>query len=46
MQNKQDRQNKCLDFGGLAIMTDFSALDPWLCVAGFHRLCLFGSWYI
>jgi hypothetical protein len=35
--------NTILDFGGLAIMTDFSALDPWLCVAGFRRLCLFGS---
>ena len=35
-------QYNCLDFGGLAIVTDFSALDPWLCVADFHRLCLFG----
>jgi len=39
-------QNNCLDFGGLAIVTDFSALDPWLCVADFRRLCLFGFLYI
>jgi hypothetical protein len=32
-----------LDFGGLAIMSGFPALDPWLFVAGFCRLCLFGS---
>ncbi len=43
MPGPQDSSNAILDFGGLAIMTDFSALDPWLCVAGFHRLCLFVS---
>ena len=30
-------------FGGLAILTTLMmALDPWLCVPGFHRVCLFG----
>ena len=29
-------------FGGLAILTTLKmALDPWLCVPGFHRVCLF-----
>jgi len=28
-------------FGGLAVMvTLFVTVDPWLCVAGFHRVCL------
>jgi hypothetical protein len=29
------------NFGGLAIVTDFSVLDPWLCVTGFRQFCLF-----
>ena len=29
-----------IPFGGLAIMVTDVTLDPWLCVAGFHRLCL------
>ena len=29
-------------FGGLAILTTLTmALDPWLCVPGFRRVCLF-----
>lgn len=38
--------NNCLNFGGLAIVTDFSVLDPWLCVVGFHRFCLFVSFIV
>ena len=30
-----------LEFGGLAIVTGFPVLDPWLCVADFSQLCLF-----
>jgi hypothetical protein len=29
-------------FGGLAVFV-WLTLDPWLCVAGFHRFCLFGK---
>ena len=28
-------------FGGLAIVAACAALDPWLCVPGFRRVCLF-----
>jgi len=28
-------------FGNLAIMAVETAVDPWLCVAGFRRLCLY-----
>jgi hypothetical protein len=26
-------------FGSLAVITNKSALDPWLCVPGFRRVC-------
>ena len=28
-------------FGGLAVVVVCMTLDPWLCVAGFHRVCLY-----
>jgi hypothetical protein len=28
-------------FGGLAVVATFVAVDPWLCVAGFRRFCLY-----
>src|ERR1044071_8546279 len=28
-------------FGGLAILVTYVTVDPWLCVAGFHRVCLY-----
>ena len=34
-------------FGGLAVMVIDMTLDPWLCVTGFHRVCLYRiSFYI
>jgi hypothetical protein len=32
-------------FGNLAILTGFPVVDPWLCVAGFDRVCLFELLY-
>ena len=34
-----------MNFGGLAIMVTQVTLDPWLCVAGFRRLCGIGCLY-
>jgi len=28
-------------FGGLAVVVVCVTLDPWLCVSGFHRVCLY-----
>jgi hypothetical protein len=34
-------QNCFVIFGDLAVMAAFAAVDPWLCVAGFRRVCLY-----
>jgi hypothetical protein len=31
-----------VNFGSLAIMVTFVTVDPWFCVAGFHRVCAIG----
>jgi len=31
-------------FGGLAVIVIGMTLDPWLCVAGFRRFCLYRMW--
>lgn len=28
-------------FGSLAVLVSYLTVDPWLCVAGFHPLCLY-----
>jgi hypothetical protein len=30
-----------IPFGSLAVFTAVAVEDPWLCVAGFHRVCPF-----
>jgi len=30
-----------VNFGGLAVVVTILTVDPWLCVAGFRRVCLY-----
>jgi len=41
VQSQRLSVKRYLIFGGLAIIVSGETLDPWLCVAGFHRVCLY-----
>jgi hypothetical protein len=38
---KSARELNGLVSGGLAVITAFTVLDPWLCVPAFRRVCLY-----
>jgi hypothetical protein len=42
----QTDTNEFVIFGGLAVVVTFVTVDPWLCVAGFRRVCLYRMFLI
>jgi hypothetical protein len=44
-QAKRTQSTAFAIFGGLAILATYVAVDPWLCVAGFHRVCLYRMFF-